>query len=205
MPEFVCETCQQSFTVSPSALAKYPNWRPKSCMACRKPSAVRRPSREENLSTGSVLERYSDGPMSGVFTDGAADPNPGPGGWGAVYVVDGTIVAERHGHEPHTTNNRMELAALIAGCRMVPRDAKAIVYSDSELCVKSITLWARGWKARGWKRKDGPIKNVELVQELYELYHGHPGLTLQWIRAHAGNRWNEYADSLATAYRRDVR
>jgi ribonuclease HI len=204
MPDFLCETCQQAFTVSPAALAKYPNWRPKKCARCRKPAA-RPKTREENLTTGAVLERYSEGPTTGVFTDGSADPNPGPGGWGAVYVVDDAIVAERHGHEPETTNNRMELSALIAGCRLVPRDAKATVYSDSELCVKSITIWARNWKAKGWTKKGGPIKNLDLVQELYDLYHGHPGLQLEWIRAHVGYRWNEYADSLATAYRRASR
>ena len=201
MPDFVCETCFKSFSVSAAALAKYPNWRPKKCTSCRTPSR-RASTREENLTASAVLERYSEGPSTGVFTDGAAEPNPGPGGWGAVYVVDGAIVGELHGHEPHTTNNRMELTALIAGCRMVPRNAKATIYSDSDLCVKSITIWARNWKARGWRKKDGEIKNLELVQELYDLYHGHPGLTLQWIRAHVGHRWNEYADSLATAYRR---
>ena len=203
MPSFVCDVCQAAFTVQPDALAKYPNWRPKKCVSCRQPSARSRAG-EENLTTAAVLERYSEGPETGVFTDGSADPNPGPGGWGAVYVVDGAIVAEQHGHDPHTTNNRMELSALIAACRMVPRDAKAVIYSDSELCVKSITVWARNWKAKGWTKKGGPIKNLDLVQELYALYHGHPGLTLEWIRAHVGNRWNEYADSLATAYRREA-
>jgi ribonuclease HI len=204
MPSFVCEQCQREFSVPPGALAKYPNWRPKKCAACRAPS-TRSSAREENLTTGAVLERYSEGPETGVFTDGAADPNPGPGGWGAVYVVDGTIKAEASGHSEYTTNNRMELSALIAGCKMVPRDARAIVYSDSELCVKSITIWAKSWKAKGWTKKGGPIKNLELVKELYELYHGHPGLTLEWIRAHVGYRWNEYADSLATSYRRTLK
>lgn len=203
---FVCETCQKPFTVPPSALAKYPNWRPKKCARCRTPSRPPRASaREENLTTAAVLDRYSEGPSTGVFTDGAAEPNPGPGGWGAVYVVDNVIIAEAHGHEPHTTNNRMELSALIAGCKMVPRDAKATIYSDSDLCVKTITIWAHNWKRKGWTKKGGPIKNLELVQELYELYHGHPGLKLEWIRAHVGYRWNEYADSLATAYRRSAK
>jgi len=202
MPTFVCEDCQTSFSVSPEALAKYPNWRPKKCAACRKPSGRSSSAKEENLTTSAVLERYSEGPETGVFTDGSADPNPGPGGWGAVYVVDGQVIAEAHGHDPDTTNNHMELSALIAGCKLVPRDAKAVIFSDSELCVKSITIWAHGWKAKGWTKKGGPIKNLDLVKELYELFHGHPGLKLEWIRAHVGYRWNEYADSLATAYRR---
>lgn len=204
MPDFVCEHCQRTFTIVPAALAKYPNWKPKKCADCRTSSA-RSGTREENLTTDAVLERYSEGPESGVFTDGSADPNPGPGGWGVVYVVDGNVVAEAHGHDPQTTNNRMELSALIAGCTMVPRDANALIYSDSELCVKSITIWARAWKAKGWTKKGGPIKNLDLIQELYDLYHGHPGLKLEWIRAHVGYRWNEYADSLATAYRRTTK
>jgi len=201
MSTFVCEQCQTSFEIPSAALAKYPNWRPKKCAACRTPSA-RSSSREENLTTSAVLDRYSEGPQSGIFTDGSADPNPGPGGWGAVYVVDGQIIGEAHGSESHTTNNRMELSALIAGFKLAPRDAKAVIYSDSELCVKTITIWAHAWKAKGWTKKGGPIKNLELVQEAYALYHGHPGLKLEWIRAHVGYRWNEYADSLATAYRR---
>jgi ribonuclease HI len=78
-----------------------------------------------------------------------------------------------------------------------------VIFTDSELCVNTITKWAKAWEARGWRKKDGEIKNLELVQELYRLYHGHPGLELRWIKAHNGARWNEYADSLATAYRRE--
>ena len=202
---FVCTSCPSAFTVAPATLAKFPNWTPKTCMKCKTGKRPRgaAASREENLTTAEVLEKYTGGPVSGVFTDGAATPNPGPGGWGAVYVVDDAIVTEARGHEPHTTNNRMELSALIAGCQMVPRDQRAVIYTDSELCVNTITKWARAWEARGWRKKDGEIKNLELVQELYRLYHGHPGLELRWIKAHNGTRWNEYADSLATAYRRE--
>ena len=171
-------------------------------MSCKKGKSPAS-NREENLTTAEVLEKYTAGPVSGVFTDGAATPNPGPGGWGAVYVVDDVIVAEQRGHEPHTTNNRMELSALVAACTLVPRDHQAVIWTDSELCVNTITLWAKAWAAKGWKKKGGEIKNLELVQALYRLYHGHPGLELRWIKAHSGNRWNEYADSLATAYRRE--
>jgi ribonuclease HI len=71
--------------------------------------------------------------------------------------------------------------------------------------VNTITKWAAGWKENGWKRKSGPIKNLDLVQKLYELCRSRPELQLRWIKAHSGNRWNEYADSLATAYRRDTK
>ena len=152
-----------------------------------------------------MLANFTAGPTDGVFTDGAADPNPGPGGWGAVYVVNNEIVAEREGHEAHTTNNRMELSALIAGVRLVPQGTPAVIYTDSQLCVSTITQWAAGWEKRGWKRKGGEIKNLELVQELYVIFSRRPELKLRWIAAHSGFRWNEYADCLATAYRRSKR
>jgi ribonuclease HI len=219
VPSFVCQECSKEFELNEATLAKYPGWVPKRCMDCkRKVSPERAPrrraspaarspasSREENLTTAEVLAKYTAGPKDGVFTDGAAEPNPGPGGWGAVYVVNDQIVAEREGHEPYTTNNRMELSALIAGVRLVPVGTKATIYTDSQLCVSTITEWAKGWEARGWKRKDGPIKNLELVQELYAIFKSRPELELRWIAAHSGNRWNEYADSLATAYRRTKR
>ena len=104
------------------------------------------------------------------------------------------------GADPDTTNNRMELSALIAGLGMLPEDAKLRVYSDSQLCVKTVNEWAAGWEKRGWKRKSGPIANLELVQRLYSLANAHPKVTLQWIKAHDGSRWNEYADALASAY-----
>lgn len=221
MASFVCQDCGRNFELSDATLAKYPGWQPKRCLGCKKngtkttrgadsrPSSRRTPtraaSREENLTVAEVLAKYTAGPCDGVFTDGAAEPNPGPGGWGAVYVVNNQIVGERWGNEPYTTNNRMELAALLAGCALVPEGTPAIVYTDSQLCVSTITQWAKGWKARGWKRKGGEIKNLELVQELYAVFERRPELELRWIPAHSGNRWNEYADSLATAYRRSTR
>ena len=139
-----------------------------------------------------------------MFTDGSSIPNPGPGGWGAVYVVDGEIVAEDHGHDPDTTNNRMELQALLAATELVPEGVPATIYTDSNLAVRTINEWAEGWAARGWRRKTGPVENVDLVRELYERMRTRPELRIEWIRAHDGNRWNEYADALATAWARDV-
>lgn len=158
----------------------------------------------EALTLAEVLATYGDGPADGVFTDGSAQPNPGPGGWGAVYVVDGAAVDQSHGHEPDTTNNRMELTALIAGVDLVPGGVATTVYTDSQLCVDTITKWAPAWEARGWRRKAGPVANVDLVKALYERMAQRPELKLAWIRAHNGARWNEYADSLAGAYRREV-
>lgn len=154
------------------------------------------------LTLDQVLARYHDGPQSGVFTDGGSVPNPGPGGWGAVYVADGEIISQAHGHDPDTTNNRMELTALIHGCSLVPEGTSATIYSDSNLAVQSMNNWAKGWEKRGWKRKTGPVENLDLVKELYYLLSERPELTVRWIRAHDGSRWNEYADSLANAWRR---
>ncbi len=154
------------------------------------------------LSPEEVLERYHEGPREGVFTDGSCEGNPGPGGWAAVWVEDDRVVREAHDTDPATTNNRMELRALIAGYRMLPEDARITVYSDSQLCVKTVNEWAAGWERRGWKRKSGPIANLALVQELWELAQAHPGVELRWIKAHDGSRWNEYADALASSYQR---
>ena len=97
----------------------------------------------------------------------------------------------------------MEMQALIAAYQMLPDDAKVTIYSDSQLCVNTITQWAAGWEKRGWRRKTGPIKNLELVKEAYALAQTRPHVELKWIKAHNGSRWNEYADALATAFARD--
>ncbi len=155
---------------------------------------------EPRLTPEEVLARYKSGPKQGVFTDGACEGNPGPGGWAAVWVEGDRVVEERGGSEPQTTNNRRELRALIEAFGFLPDDAQVVVYSDSQLCVKTVNEWAAGWEQRGWRRKSGPIKNLELVRELYALAQRHPRVELRWIRAHDGSRWNEYADALAASY-----
>ncbi len=220
MPSFQCSVCSKVFEVPQTALDKYSGWQPK---YCREHSTRRSASdpklsarnaevggvgrgrtvREENLTISEVLSKYSGGPESGVFTDGSAAPNPGPGGWGVVWVEGGEIRGQKHGYDPDTTNNRMELRALIEAFKMLPEDATAKVLTDSRLCVNTITQWAPGWERKGWKKKSGPIKNLALVQELLALYRAHPKCELTWVAAHSGNRWNEYADSLATAWMRE--
>ena len=213
---FTCQTCGKEFDLPQHVLDRYPGWTPKECLDCRKgdrpvsgyvaSAKNTKPSisKSRDLTVAEVLETFRDGPQTGVFTDGAAEGNPGPGGWGAVLVVDGQVVVEDHGSEPHTTNNRMELKAMISGLEMIPPDTPTDVYTDSQLVVNILTQWAAGWKAKGWKKKSpGPIANLELVQEAYALAQARPNANIQWIKAHSGNRWNEYADSLATAYRRD--
>ncbi len=113
-------------------------------------------------------------PHTGVFTDGSAVPNPGPGGWGVVYVVDDEVVAERSGHDPDTTNNRMELTALVEALDVIPEGMPMTVYSDSNLAVRTITEWAAGWEKRGWKRKSGPVENLDLVKKAYLGYRRRP-------------------------------
>jgi ribonuclease HI len=159
---------------------------------------------EQDLSLSEVLESFSGGPQTGVFTDGSSRPNPGPGGWGVVVVREGKIVHQDHGHEKDTTNNRMELTALIAGFSFISPEDEIEIFTDSELCVNSMTKWAASWKKNGWKRKSGPIANLDLVQKLYELYVARPKAKLKWIKAHNGWLWNEYADSLSTAWAREV-
>jgi ribonuclease HI len=201
-----CSTCGTSFEVSEHLRERFPGWTPSECNACHRSgrSGARSTSRggaEGEYSPSQVLERFTAGPLTGVFTDGSADPNPGPGGWGAVHVRDDEIIAEAHGHEPHTTNNRMELTALIAGFDLVPPGEHATVYSDSRYCVQLINEWAAGWARNGWRRKAGPVKNLDLVKALYERAQARPELELRWIKAHDGSRWNEYADALSVAYR----
>ena len=220
MPSFQCSVCGADFEIPQAAIDKYPGWQPKYCREHSQKKAKttqKKPARgtsaggasrgsslrEENLTLAEVLAKYRDGPVSGVFTDGSAVPNPGPGGWGVVWVEGGEIQGEQHGHDPHTTNNRMELRALIEAFKMLPEDAAVDVLTDSRLCVNTITTWAPGWERKGWKKKSGPIKNLELVQELLALHRARPKCKLVWIAAHSGNRWNEYADSLATAWMRD--
>lgn len=157
---------------------------------------------EEVLTLREVLERYHSGPQTGIFADGSARPNPGPGGWGVVHVVNGNIKAQLHGHDQDTTNNRMELTALIAAYKLLSPEDEIEIFTDSDLCVKSINEWAKSWEKRGWKRKDGPIKNVEMVKELYYLAQSRPRVKLRWIKAHDGSLWNEYADALSTAWLR---
>jgi ribonuclease HI len=217
--DFNCRTCGKSFSVPQVALERYPGWTPSQCFTCRdaarpasaagakKTSSPSRPSAragEENLRLEEVLKKYTGGPHDGLFTDGACSGNPGPGGWGAVYVCNNEVIDSAYGYDEDTTNNRMELRALIAGYKILPTDVETTIWSDSQLCVNTINDWAKKWEARGWRRKGGPIKNLELVQELYALAKASPKVELRWIKAHNGSRWNEYADSLATAYMRET-
>lgn len=136
----------------------------------------------------------------GIFTDGSAIPNPGPGGWAAVKVDRGVIVAEISGSSTATTNNRMELTAIREALEHLVADGEpAVIYTDSNLAVRTLNEWAGGWQRRGWARKTGPVENLDLVKPLYEALQARPEVQLRWIKAHAGHRWNERADELANS------
>lgn len=192
MPTFRCSGCERPFDLPQHVLDRYPGWTPSQCRECRKGTKA---------NSRASSPAHTPPPGDAVYTDGGCEPNPGPGGWGAVWVRDDTVIEERSGHDPDTTNNRMELRALIEAVRMLPEGTPATIFSDSNLAVQTINAWAKGWKARGWKRKTGPVQNLDLVRELYELFESRPDLRLEWIKAHVGHRWNERADALTRAWK----
>lgn len=133
-----------------------------------------------------------------IYTDGACKGNPGPGGWGA-WLKSGAAEKELCGGEPHTTNNRMELLAVIEGLTALKRPCHVSLYLDSQYVRKGITEWLKGWKAKGWKTSSNqPVKNVDLWQRLDHLVeHGGHDIRWHWVKGHAGDPGNERADALA--------
>lgn len=132
------------------------------------------------------------------YTDGSCSPNPGPGGFAVIKDMQPAIV----GHELNSTNIRMEGSALIAAMKDAG-GAKCEIYTDSEFWINVITKWAPGWAAKDWKKKGGEIKNLDLVQEAYELYQNSNAI-LTWVRGHEGDPGNELADEWAN-YARNKR
>lgn len=138
-----------------------------------------------------------------IFTDGACSGNPGPGGWG-VYIrgfdSSGSLVKEKemHGAEAQTTNNRMEMQAVIEGLRAITAPGQRIqVFSDSKYVIDGIRKWIFGWKRRNWKTAEGkPVKNAELWHEIDQLASEHD-VTWTWVKGHADNPGNIIADRLA--------
>jgi ribonuclease HI len=140
-----------------------------------------------------------------VWTDGACSGNPGPGGWAAIVVPsDGGDAAELSGGEPHTTNNRMELTAALEGLRALPAGSRAVIVTDSQLMLNSMTTWLPGWKRKGWKTAAGkPVKNQDLLRALDEEIGRHASVRWHWVKghetgdAHAHKALNDRADRLA--------
>ena len=133
-----------------------------------------------------------------IYTDGACKGNTGPGGWGALLVRN-SVRQELCGGESLTTNNRMEMMAVIEALRSLDAPHSVQLYLDSEYVRKGITEWVHGWKARGWRTADKkPVKNVELWQQLVALVATSPHqLRWHWVKGHAGDPGNEAADALA--------
>jgi ribonuclease HI len=135
-------------------------------------------------------------PVVEVYADGACRGNPGPGGWGAL-LVEGARERELHGGEPATTNNRMELTAVIRALDALPRGSRVRLYTDSQYVQKGMTEWLAAWKRRGWRTADRkPVKNEDLWRELEEAASSHR-VEWHWVKGHAGHPGNERADALA--------
>ena len=131
-----------------------------------------------------------------IYSDGACKGNPGAGGWGALLVTDGHR-KEICGGEPNTTNNRMEMTAVIRALESLKRPSTVEVHTDSQYVQKGISEWMPGWKRRNWRTADGkPVKNQDLWLQLDALSQLHR-IEWKWVRGHAGHPENERADALA--------
>ncbi len=163
-----------------------------------KPSSAQR-----SLSGAEDGQDTSDWPAVELYTDGACSGNPGPGGWAYIlrHPASGKEI-ERFGSEAETTNNRMELAAVIEGLKALKRPSVVELYTDSQYVGKGLTEWMPKWKANGWRRGKGrdaqPVKNVELWQLLDELFHRHQ-VSFIYVPGHSGHPENERCDVLAVA------
>lgn len=137
--------------------------------------------------------------MIKIWTDGSCLGNPGPGGW-AFIATDGKNTAERNGGEPNTTNNRMELMAVISALTAARKHSEVEIHTDSQYVKNGMQTWIKNWKARGWKTADKkPVKNQDLWMKLDEL-----ASTVKihwiWVRGHDGEKFNERCDELARTY-----
>lgn len=135
--------------------------------------------------------------MITYYTDGSCSPNPGPGGFAVIKNNQPYIV----GHDLDSTNIRMEGLALINAMKDAGND-EAEIYTDSEFWINVITKWAPGWAAKGWTKKGGEIKNLDLVMEAYSLYQ-QSNAVLTWVRGHEGDPGNELADQWANKARQE--
>jgi ribonuclease HI len=138
-----------------------------------------------------------------LYTDGACSGNPGPGGWAFILRCSKTEKElERSDGEPETTNNRMELTAVIRGLEALKEPCEVTLYADSTYVLQGMSSWMAGWKERGWKRKEGkrlaPLKNAELWKQLDELIQTHT-VNYEHVKGHDGHLENERCDQLAVA------
>jgi ribonuclease HI len=142
-------------------------------------------------------------PQVELFTDGACSGNPGPGGWGTILRFDGTE-KELSGGDPDTTNNRMELTAIIKGLEALTKPCRVALYTDSRYVVDAINRgWLEKWRANGWRKAASkgtgkPVLNRDLWEQLHDLITNHE-VSFNWVRGHSGHPENERADRLAVA------
>lgn len=134
-----------------------------------------------------------------IYTDGACSGNPGPGGWGAVLVYNG-IEKELSGGEAETTNNRMELTAVITALGILKESCEVELVSDSKYVVDAIRLgWLQSWISRGWRKADkSPVLNRDLWEKLSEYLQKHK-VSFNWVKGHEGHEYNERCDALAVS------
>ncbi len=151
---------------------------------------------QENLFDAVPAPATATATVTRMYADGACRGNPGPGGWG-VYLQQGSEERELFGGEPDTTNNRMELMAVIQGLTALPPASTVQVLTDSQYVQKGISEWIHGWKKRGWLTADRkPVKNADLWRALEAAASAHK-VQWTWVKGHAGNAGNERADRLA--------
>ena len=137
--------------------------------------------------------------MKILWTDGSASPNPGPGGFAVIEQTEDGARPVVLGRDKDTSNIKMEGQAMIAAIKYAG-DEGCEIHSDSEFWINVLTKWAPTWKANGWVKKSGPIKNLDLVKELYDLYESHD-VKIVWVRGHVGTELNEMADVWANKAR----
>lgn len=141
----------------------------------------------------------SPAPDVTIITDGSALLNPGPGGWAAIMIARNGTAIEISGCQKRTTNNRMEITALLEGLKRLKRPCRVHVISDSKYVIKSVSEWMPGWKRRGWVKGDGKApENLDLWQEIDALLSATPHqLNFEWVKGHNGHTYNERVDVLA--------
>ena len=137
-------------------------------------------------------------PKAKIYTDGACSGNPGPGGWASVIIIDGKEEQRLSGGDPSTTNNRMEIMAVINALNALKGPHIVELYTDSRYVVDAFNKnWLKSWKRNGWARNDGPLKNKDLWQTLDKISQKH-SITWNWVKGHNGNTYNELCDKMAT-------
>ena len=153
----------------------------------------------ELLTPQQALARFRGGPRTGVFTDGSCEGNPGPGGWGVVWVEDDRVLAEKHGFDPATTNNRMELLAALEGLRAAPPGSAVELVTDSSYVAKALSEgWLERWRRNGWRTSaKKPVANRDLWERMLEELALHSAVRPTLVKGHAGHAANERADLLA--------